>query len=394
MSAREAGIGMGGLIVGAVLGGLGWSMIQQREVLELPEAKTPKAETPSGALMSENARLKEEIRDLRAELDRKKLAIAAKERAKEQDEAPEEVRAKDPDASMVLFADAKYQKALDSIDWNAVGTSMKDMVPLIARLAEGLAAGEEMDLELAGEIQKLNGELLKAAQKIMEGKIPGTGINGSFTHPVVVANQLGAALKAAGLELSKEQQESLSRVMHYYAVKDESLRLVEGDREFKLDVLAEEIEFKDAFYQEARALMTPEQRKALYSEHSKGRARLDVFDSTLMLAQYARAMPCKDAAGLATNMSEKIASVIGVDASARKQLDAVVTQWSNQLPAEFWGEKASKLDRMGMMSGSRIRAAMKRQVALMRGVLANVKLSPEARARLVKSMVIMVPMPE
>ena len=393
MSAREAGIGIGGLIVGAVVGGLGWSMIQQREVVELPEAKTPKAETKaSDAVMSENARLKGEIKDLRAELDRKKLAMAAAEKAKAEEEAPEEEA--EADAASAIFADAKYQKALDSIDWEAVGTSMKDMVPLIAKLAEGLAAGEDIDLELAGEIQKLNGELLKAAQKIVEGKIPGTGINGSFTHPVVVANQLGAALKAAGLELSEEQQASLSRVMHYYAVKDDSLRLVEGDREFKLDVLAEEIEFKDAFYNEARSIMTPEQRKALYSEHSKGRARLDVFDSTLMLAQYARPMPCKDAAGLAANMSEKIASVIGVDASARKQLDAVVNQWSNQLPAEFWGEKASKLDRMGMMSGSRIRAAMKRQVALMRGVLANVKLSPEARARLVKSMVIMVPMPQ
>jgi hypothetical protein len=30
----------------------------------------------------------------------------------------------------------------------------------------------------------------------------------------------------------------------------------------------------------------------------------------------------------------------------------------------------------------------------MRGVLANVKLSPEARARLVKSMVILVPLPQ
>jgi hypothetical protein len=131
---------------------------------------------------------------------------------------------------------------------------------------------------------------------------------------VVVANQLGAALKAAGHELSKEQQETLTRVMRYYAVKDDSLRLVEGDRQFKLDVLAEEVEFKDAFYNEARALMTPEQRKALYSEQSKGRARLDVFDSTLMLAQYARPMPVKDAAGLAATMSERIASVIGVDA--------------------------------------------------------------------------------
>lgn len=400
MSGRETGIGIGGLVVGAVVGGVIWSMIQKDSTLAVPEARAPSSEArPSGDLLLENARLKTEIADLRAELDRKKLAIAMEETKEEtkEEEAPEESAAEDPGApaaAAVMFADAKYQKALASIDWDAVGVAMKDMVPLIAKLAEGMAAGEDLDLEIAGEIQKLNGDLLKAAKKIMEGKIPGTGINGSFTHPVVVANQLGAALKAAGLELSKEQRDSLSRVMRYYAVRDESLRLVEGDRELKIDVLAEEIEFKDAFYMEARSIMTEEQRKALFNEHSAGRVRLDVFDSSLMLVQHAKPVRCKNAVDLASTLSDRIASVVKLDAKSRKHLDAVMARWSNELPAEFWANKASTLDKKGMMSGSRVRAALKRQVALMRAILANVKLTPQARARLVNSMAIFVPLPE
>jgi hypothetical protein len=394
MSAREAGIGIGGLIVGAVVGGLTWSsLFQKDDTLVLPEARDPgMGARPKGDMASENTRLKAEIANLRAELDRKRLAVA-----QEQAKAPEESKANDPEASTpmeALFADPRFEKALATIDWDAVGNSMKDMVPLIAKLAEAMAAGERPDLELVGEIHKLNGELLKAAQKIMEGNIPGTGINGSFTHPVVVANQFGAALKAAGLDLSKEQKETLDRAMRFYAAKDESLRLGEGDRELKLDVLAEEAEFKDAFYKEARSMLTEEQRNALFDEHSAGRTQLDVFDSSLMLAQYARPVRVKSASELASTLSDKIASGIRLDASNRKQLDAVLTRWSNELPAEFWADKASTLDKSGMMSGARVRAALRRQTQLVRQILANVKLSPQARARLVKSMVILVPLPE
>ncbi len=46
------------------------------------------------------------------------------------------------------------------------------------------------------------------------------------------------------------------------------------------------------------------------------------------------------------------------------------------------------------MSGSRVRAALKRQTTLMRRILANVKLSAQARAPLRRSMAFVVPLPE
>ncbi len=392
MSARDAGIGIGGLIVGAVVGGLTWSTLFPKDAtLDLPEAEgVGAAAQPAGDLRSENARLKAEIANLQVKLDRKKLAAA------EEEKDAEENGVEDPETTPtdVLFAHANFQEALASIDWDAVGGSMKDMVPLIAKLAEAIAAGERPNLAIVGEIQKLNGELLKAAQKIMEGNIPGTGVNGSFTHPVVVANQFGAALKAAGLDLSKEQKETLDRAMWFYAAKDESLRLTEGDRELKIDVLAEEIEFKNAFYEEARSLLTEEQRKALFSEHTAGRASLDVFDSSLMLAGHAKPVRVKNASDLASTLSRKIAAGVKIDASGRKQLDAILTRWSNELPAEFWAKKASTLDKKGMISGTRVRAALKRQTTLMREIFTNVKLSAESRAKIMKSLVIFVPLPK
>ena len=255
-----------------------------------------------------------------------------------------------------------------------------------------MAKGETPDLAVAGEVQKLNGELLKAAQKIMEGKIPGTGVNGAFTHPVVVANQFGAALKAAGLELSDAQKDSLDRAMKFYAAKDESLRLAEGDKDFKLEVLAEEAEFKAAFYAETRGMLTEEQKNALFSEHTSGQGGFDIFDSSLMLMSYARPVKVTDAADFAAKLSGRF-SKAPLDAAGRKKLDAIITRWTNELPADFWSAKAGPLDNKGAMSSSRIRNALARQTALFREIFANVKLSPAARAELEKSLRILVPLP-
>jgi hypothetical protein len=391
MSAREAGIGIVSLIAGGVIGGLTWAAIGTKEdTIDKTADDAPVAGTQNADdLQSQNALLKSQIAGLRVELNRKKLA-AAEEEVPEKSEV---VTAEAPIPQEVLFGDPKYQEALASIDWATVGQAMKDMVPLAAKLAEQLENGEELDLAVAGELQKLNGELLKAAQKIMEGNIPGTGINGSFTHPVVAANQIGAALKAAGLDLSKEQKDNLERAMQFYAAKDHSLRLAEGDREFKLDILGEELEFKDAFYKEARRMLTKEQRDVLYSERSAGRAGFDVFDSSLMTAGMAKPLKVKDAAELASKLSRSISSSTGLDAAGRKQLDAIITKWSNEFPAEFWSNKGNALDKRGALSGARVRAALKRQSALMREILANIKLSPDARARLLRNMSIFVPLP-
>jgi hypothetical protein len=391
MSGRETGIGIAGLVVGAGIGAVIWSAIGPRDTT-IDHANTENAAAsalPGDDLQSENDRLQAELAGLKVELSRRKLAAAETEPAPEAKEAS---AGKPMTAIGVTFADERFQEALASIDWDLVGGSMKDMVPLLAKLAEAVANGETPDLAIAGEVQKLNGELLKAAQKIMEGNIPGTGVNGAFTHPIVVANQFGAALKAAGFELSKEQKESLDRAMKFYAAKDESLRLAAGDKAFQLEVLAEESQFKEAFYNETRALLTDEQRNALYSEHTTGRGGFDVFDSSLMLMEHAKPMQVTNAADLASKVQGGF-SKAKLDAGSRKKLDAIISRWANELPADFWSKKGSALDRRGAMSSSRIRHALKRQTALYREIFANIKLSPKERAKLAKSLRIMVPLP-
>ena len=357
MPGKQSGIGIVSLIAGVVIGGYGYKTFFATDaMIDIVDTGPGGSTKPESAtdLAADNERLHSELAALHNERTREKLAAVA-EKLDDTENGLAEVAAK----MGVQFNDPKFQDALASIDWDVVGASMKDMVPLMAMLAEQLAKGEEIDLAVAGEVQKLNGELLKAAQKIMEGKIPGTGVNGSFTHPAVVANQFAAALKAAGLELNEEQRESMDRIMKFYSSKDESLRL--ADHESSMQTLAEEVEFKDAFYKEVRGLLSEEQQAAIFSKGSEGRLGLDMFDSTLMLEGYAKKMPVADANQLATMLSTRVFRGVDLDAAGRKQLDAILTRWSHSLPADFWSNKADALDRKGIMSGSRVRAALKRQ---------------------------------
>ena len=375
------------LVVGAVIGGLTWSAIGPKDAtLDTPFAVDPES---GGDLRTQNDRLEAELSSLKVKLNRKKLAKAEVKPTPDEKKA---VAKKSTSAIGVTFADERFQETLASIDWDAVGVSMKDMIPLLAKLAEAVANGETPDLAVAGEIQKLNGELLIAAQKIMDGNIPGTGVNGSWTHPVVVANQFGAALKAAGFELSKEQEDSLDRAMKFYSAKDQSLRLAEGDKEFKLEVLAEEATFKAAFYKEARGMLTEEQQKALFSEHTSGRGGFDPFDSSLMLMKYARPLRVKNAADLASKLSRKFSS-LKIDAGSKDRLDAILARWSNELSADFWSNKADALDKKGAMSSARVRNALQRHTALMREIFANVNLTAADRAEMQRSLRFLVPLP-
>ena len=396
MTGRETAVAMAATCVGIVIGGFGFKMFFAGDVsIDTPDAQQEAVKRQQAAedLDAENGRLRAQIASLNVELNRQKLA-AAEQEEKSEEQSEEKVEAKKLAAAMgVAFDDPNFQEALAKIDWVAVGTNMKDIVPLVAQLAEAMAKGERPNLADVGQIRVLSGELLKAAEVIMNAKIPGSGINGAFTHPVVVANQFSAALRAAGFELSSQQQEDLRRVMQFYAAKDESLRLVAGDRELALENLGEEAEFKDAFYKEARALLSEEQQNALFSKHSDGRTGLDMFDSSLMLAQYARPMRVKDPAHLASSLFKQIQEKATLSKNAEKQLNTVLAKWSQSFPAEYWANKSDALENQGMMKSARIRSALRRQQALMREILANVELSEKDQHALRKRMVIFVPLP-
>lgn len=341
------------------------------------------------SLRAEIETLTAQNRDMQSALDRKLLAKAGADTTGEEGDAASKV----PNPGGVSFESDEFHAVLAGIDWGLVGKNMKEMVPLMAKIAEAIAKGEQPDLAVAAEVQRLNADLIEAAKTISDGKVPGSGINGSFTHPVIVANQLSAALSAAGFALDGDQTATLDRVMKEFAAKDQNLRLAAEGAEFELENLAKESQLKHAFYTEAKGLLNKDQYGAIYNEATAGRAQLDMFDSSLMLAQFAQPLGANDAKGLAANVSRRYKSQLKLSAAAAQQLDKVMSEWSKSYPASYWDSKADGLEKSKLMKSSRMREALARHVELTRAILSRVDLSPEQRRNLIKSRNFLVPLP-
>ena len=185
------------------------------------ESSTTAGEDSVKSLRAQIEALTVKSRDMQSALDRKLLAEADTDSSGKPEDALTEVA----DPAEVRFDSDEFHAVLAGIDWGVVGKNVKEMVPLMAKIAEAIAKGEQPDLAVAAEVQRLNADLVDAAKTISDGKVPGSGINGSFTHPVIVANQLSAALSAAGFALDGDQTATLDRVMKEFAAKDQNLRL-------------------------------------------------------------------------------------------------------------------------------------------------------------------------
>ncbi len=390
---RDSSLVLASLTVGAIVGGFTWNSITGKRV-EVGESQPlvakSTAEKPDALvadLRSQIASLEKRNASLETGLQRHKLA-----EAEPKVEEPKPVEAK-PVEIVALFEDPEFGDALAKIDWTTMGINLNEMLPMISKLAEAIANGDEIPLDLVGEIQKRNGDLMVIAKAIMDAKIPGAGVNGAFSHPSVVSNQIGAVLQAAGLNLDEGQQQSMERIRLFYAAKDKSLRLMAESRDLGMDNLLEEVDFKNNFYNEARAILSADQRAALSSDAIRGRTHLDIFDTSIVLAQYAKRVRVKDAADLVATWSKKLRFEVPLDDAGKRALNGILTAYANKFPPSFWEHKADALDRKGMMKSSRIRDALRRQVDMMRQIMNTVPMSAKDRAFFKTTMFVMVPYP-
>jgi hypothetical protein len=345
-------------------------------------------------LEAENRRLRERITELEAARQRQ----APDQPANPSPADVEPAKPAAPAALAAAIADPKLAAALEAIDWRTFGESMQQMVPLMAQLAAALEKGEMGPefLEVAGKLQQLNGKLVEQAKVLVDHKVPGAGINGAFTHPSIAANQVAAVLEIAGQPLAAEQRLRLTELAQRYAAQDEAERGAASGQDFQLEGVLREVELKDRFYAEVASALTPEQQQQLWSDRTKGRNGFDLFGSGVVWAQFARVEDVADRADFAKRMHAGLADKLGVSGANADKLRAVVDAWSQAWPADTWTDKSDSLAH-AMQVGtrpvktSRIAAAAKRQIALMREIMAQVPLTPEARKRLAESRAVFVP---
>ena len=281
-------------------------------------------------------------------------------------QSEEPVKKTDPKAPeekpAARFSNSDFAEALAKVDWKLVGESIYGMTP--------------------------------ALQALADGNVPGTGLNGKFTHPMVAANQLHYALQAAGIALSEDQQRRLDSLAKNYSTEDEIQRLTSSRDEIRLAGLIAEAEVKGRFFNDAENLLSAEQHAVMFSDRTKGRLHAEVYGESVLWAGFAKPVRVSGPADLSKQFMSRYIGSLSLPESEMGKVKTLVDEWARSYPPSYWQEKVGKLSSRGRIKVSRIRLAAKRQLALIRKITRNVKLSKEQKADLYKRLQVFVPMPK
>lgn len=392
------GAALGGVTVAVVSGGLYWvsgdvnSEARAGDRLELRRGN-PDAD-PS---MMESAK----VADLRDALEREKARVAQLEMAlSRQRVAGETEPAADdagttedgkPPAMEAPFHYTGLDDVLAKVDWASMGSTTHELVPVLTELAALIDSGEAPSLELQSKVQALNSKFLAQAPVIAEG-IPGEGVNGSFSHPLVVANQMYATFEAAGIPLDNAQRDRMQALAAQYAGEDDQRRAGYSSETSKLQVLLEEMELKERFYAEARGLLDADQLGVVSHPAIQGFTGIELVGTGVAWAPFTRParMPSLQAYG--EKLSSQLTNNLNVSEEQAGQLGAIVQKWAATYPQNLWEMELSPRNRQRMIEVERVSAAARMQLGMVQEILGSLSLTPKQREDLLSLQQVFVPM--
>lgn len=390
------------LTLAVAAGVVTWHSLTHTEAVSAGEVLRMQASNQAGsgdsaALVAENERLRQQLaavtkqnEDLLAAVSRRDAMPAVQTPAPAEAPAPSEPALPAVSAAMA-FSDPKYADALAKIDWTKIGEVTQEMGPLLTQLAEALAKeGAELPMDVAMKVTQLNSKLLEPVAALLAAGVPGFGPNGSYTHPLVVANSMASALAAAGHALTPAQQQQIEGLVRAFSAEGQSI--ADAQHEFPYEQLAAEIEMKDRFFKEVGSLLAPEQHGALYPAGATDYEGTSLFSTGVLTRAYAEPVQAKDATDFARIVGDKIGHELGLDDNAAAQVRAVLAQTASD--PGLWRDPASPIEtsQAHFLRTGRTQTALRAQVAWLRAIQQQVSLTAEQKKKLGKIRV-QVPLP-
>jgi RNA polymerase sigma-70 factor (ECF subfamily) len=284
-----------------------------------------------------------------------------------------------------------YEKALNDVDWKVAGEALNAMPPLLAEVLGALENSKPIPPVAAGEIPRHQGPLMTQARKLEAGGLPGTTINGVFTHPVVQVNMIYATLLQAGKPLSGAQQEQLGEVGTSFFELDKQRLAGYHARTMGLQKLIDETALKDRFYRAVDELLTVEQRAILHPPATKDYVGVDFFSSGLVWGQKARTLRFKTRQDLAEQALVKFSTLLRLDDAKRAKALTAFGAWANSMSDDYLAEAATAATRQRMIKTGRVRVAAHAQLQLQHALLTQVGLDEEQHKALLELSVVLVP---
>jgi hypothetical protein len=322
------------------------------KALKALEAERDEARKRAVEAEAAGAAARQEVEEARAALEASRPAVPAGA------EAP--AAAKGP-----RFALGEYEAVLRDLDWRTIGGNMQQMVPLLEALARGIAEGKPLDGEGLGRIQQLNGPLVTAALKIGD-RIPGSGINAKFTHPVFSSNAMAFALEAAKLPLTDRQAEALGKLAQEFADRDRARIAGYDERAWALQKVLDEASLREDFFEAAFGILTESQGAALRPAATRGLLSLDLFSTGLLWQQHLVPVFAPDRAGAGGVVKAQAATWLAIPEEKRAALDPFIAEWVAAVPDSLLAGGG-----MGMagVKAADVEALARTQVALMRRIV-------------------------
>lgn len=376
------------LSIAAVAGVIAWRW--QGE--ERPAALVPVPDQGSGreALELELARLRDRLREMEAE--RREVAPTAPAQAAAAESVPEAAATIQPATAAIAFADERYTDVLAKIDWATIGRVTKEMQPLLVELVAAMEEGGEVSMELQLKIQELNSQLAAQVPTMMKSGLPGFGPNGSYTHPLFVANGLASTLAAAGHQLDAAQRAAIDGLVKAFGAENEAI--VARTKDFDLEHLLAEAEMKDRFYSEVITRLTPEQQAQLFPKGTTEYDGINLFGTGLMTRPYAQPITAKNPADFARKASNRISDQLGLDEATTVQVRGLIESAAARAP-ELWSTPANATEKqLRMLRSGRTTTALRHQLEMLRSIQQQVTLTPEQRQKLAKMQQVLVPLPQ
>jgi hypothetical protein len=392
------GVVVAGAVTFVVVAGVAtWQAFARSETAAAGEVLRMEAQgiqAPAASLSSENQRLSQENQELKRRVDELEAHLARRPvpapaaGAAPPAAAPEEAAPAAP--ATLTFADPKFAETLEKIDWKKMGAVTAEMGPKLVELAKVMNEEDgEMPMELAVEVQKLNTQLLAEVPKLMEAGLPGFGVNGVYTHPLVSSNILASTLAEGGHPLTKAQEEALGGLVRAYSA--ENLGIHERGFESEVERVTAETAMKDRFYEEAAALLGPEQRAAVFPPSAGGFDGSNLFSSGLVWATVAKPVHAASPAEFAEDAARGLQKRLSLDDAAAAQVREIIAKHSAH--PDLW-RKTERVERaLNFMARGRSGRAAQAQIAWMREISRSLPLSAEQKEKLAKMDDVLVPMP-
>ena len=342
------------------------------------------------AALLENAALKASIDELAGKLQ---AAQAGETETPDADPVSAlAAHADELDPKLPRFRFAGMEQALDEVDWEVIGESVRNLAPLLEKMVAAINETGNIDYKDLGAIQQWNGPLLTAALKLNEYPLAGSGVNGKFTNPGVASNMVHAALAESSRPLSADQQKALREATHAFLEADGERLHGYTDDAVGLEKFMDEMALKERYYGRVDELLTPEQQAILHPEAVRGYTSVDLFSTGLTWGTQTAALVATDRADLQARFVKGHMGDLKLDESALPVMQRLAAEWVATLPEELpTAPKSALVRQMRYMETAHAAASAQKYLAVRKAMLAQLPLSDLQREKLLADATFPVP---